>query len=139
MVAPVAEKPILPDSAYRDSWKVRAVRETGGNKTLMGCFVLAILNLQHGVKPPRFGSRAVINAEGLVFSNMQAADGTKHPNHCLGPVQVITDNFRGLADHLELSDKDRVAMFAELKKWFVHDARANQSNEERGLSNGEGH
>ena len=135
----MGDKTIRPDSLHRDSWRVRAVRETGGNKTLMGCFVLAILGLQHGIKPPRFGSRAAINAGGMAIANMQTADGVKHPAFCLGPVQTITDNFRGLADHLKLSDKDRVEMFAELKKWFVHDARANQTAEDRGLANATKH
>lgn len=118
---------------YREHWQHRAVRETGGNKTLMGCYVLAILGWQHGRKPPRLGSKAVIDENGVAFSHMQDINGTMHRMHCLGSVQDITDSFRGLADHLKLDDADRVAMFEELKKWFAHDARANQSNEERGL------
>lgn len=118
---------------FSEHWKHRAVRETGGNSTMMGCFVLAILGWQHGRKPPRFGSRAVINKDGVVISNMQDKDGVKHLNHALGPVQDIIDSFRGLADHLKLDDAERVEMFSELKKWFAHDERANQSNEERGI------
>ena len=126
-------KIIMPETMGGTHWKTRAVRETGGNKTLMGCFVLAILGLQHGIKPPRFGSRAYINAEGLLFSNAQNADVRMYRNECLGPIQAVVDSFRGLADHLNLDDHERVAMFDELKKWIVHDARANQTNEERGL------
>lgn len=116
-----------------ERWQHRAVKETGGNSTLMGCFVLAILGWQHGRKPPRFGSRAVINAGGMVFSNAQNADGRMFKNECLGRLQDLTDSFRGLADRLKLNDLEREEMFEELRKWFAHDARANQTNSERGL------
>ena len=122
---------IMPRSGGH--WKHRAVEATGGNATLMGCFVLAICGWQSGRKPPRFGRVAYINADGIIFTNMQNKDGEIFPNHCLGDVQVVVDNFRGLADHLKLNDKERREMFSELGKWFVHDARANASKEQRGL------
>lgn len=115
------------------SWQKRAIRATDNNKTLMGCFVLAILGFQHGIKPPRFGTKAVIDKDGILYTNMQAEDGRMYRNHCCGPVTDIRDNFRGLADHLKLSDAERNAMFDEFKKWIAHDARANQTNEERGI------
>ncbi len=116
-----------------ERWQYRAVKETGGNSTLMGMFVLAILGWQHGRKPPRFGSRAVINKDGIVIAHAQNAEGTKFRNQNLGHVQNVTDSFRGLADRLKLNDKERMEMFEELRKWFVHDERANENNNERGL------
>ena len=117
-----------------DRWQHRAVRETGGNTTLMGCFVLAILGWQHGRHPPRFGKIARISADGMIFSNMQDSSGRMYRSHCLGPVKTVIDNFRGLADHLKLNDKERSEMFEELRKWFAIDERANQSKEERGIN-----
>jgi hypothetical protein len=114
-------------------WKHRAVRETGGNTSLMGCFVLAICGWQHGRHPPRFGSTATINKDGVIIAHMQTKEGTIFPNQQLGQVQTVIDNFRGLADHLKLNDDERIEMFTELKKWFVKDERANQNAEERGL------
>lgn len=115
---------ILPASAVLDRWQHRAVRETGGNTTLMGCYVLAVLGWQHGRKPPRFGKTARIDKDGVVWSNMQTKEHNIYPDHCLGPLRDIVDSFRGLADHLKLNDDERVAMFDELKKWFVKDERA---------------
>lgn len=112
---------ILPAEEH---WQHRAVKETGGNTTLMGCYVLAILGWQHGRKPPRFGSTARIDKNGQVWSHMQSKDYAMHPDHCLGPLQDIIDSFRGLADHLKLTDEERIAMFTELKKWFAKDERA---------------
>lgn len=116
------------------SWQKRAIRATDGNKTLIGCFVLAILGFQHGIKPPRFGKTATIDKDGILYSNMQDKDGKVFQNHCLGPIGDVRDNFRGLADHLKLSDAERNAMFDELKKWISHDVRADQTNKERGLT-----
>lgn len=109
--------------ANRESWQRRAVDKTGGNQTLMGCFVLAILGWQHGRHPPRFGRTATINKEGLIITNMQAKDGQVFPNHQLGQVQTVVDNFRGLADELKLNDEERKQMFDELRKWFFKDER----------------
>lgn len=120
--------PILME-APKDSWQRRAVEKTGGNQTLMGCFVLAILGWQHGRHPPRFGRVATITKEGWVKTNMQAKDGTIHPNHNLGPVKVVIDNFRGLADELKLNDDEREQMFSELRKWFYRDERAHSTLE----------
>lgn len=119
--------------ADKQPWQYRAVESTGGNKTLMGCFILAILGWQHGRHPPRFGRVAVINKDGMLFSNMQDKNGRMYRNHCLGSVQTVTDNFRGLAEHLKLNDEETKQMFSEFRKWITHDERANQSNEERGL------
>lgn len=114
--------------APADSWQRRAVVKTGGNQTLMGCFVLAILGWQHGRYPPRFGRVARINKDGYVFSNMQSKDGSVYHDYAFGPVQTVIDNFRGLADELKLNDDERKQMFGELRKWFFIDERAKSTN-----------
>lgn len=105
-------------------WQHRAVERTGGNQTLLGCFVLAILGFQHGRKPPRFGRIARIDKDGNVYSNLQTKDGIIIRNQTLGPVQNIVDSFRTLADELDLTDAERQEMFGELRKWFAIDERA---------------
>lgn len=127
---------VLPDYAGQDHWKIRAVRAThqkGNTELHMVCLLLAVLGWQASFKP-RYGRVARIDKDGLVFSNCVDGYGVHHNKTCLGPVQQITDSFRGLADHLKLDDKERVEMFEELKKWFVHDARADETNEQRGLN-----
>lgn len=111
--------------APKDSWQRRCVEKTGGNKTLLGCFVLAILGWQNGRLPPRFGKVARIDKDGMLISNVQTKDGLSLTNQVLGPVQTVIDNFKGLADELKLNDKDRTEMFAELRKWVFIDERPN--------------
>ncbi len=126
-------KIIMPTMLGGDGWRSRALRSLRDDP-LMRCFVLAILGWQHGLKPPRFGKNARIDREGLLYSNMQDINYKIYPDHCLGQVQTVIDNFRRLADHLSLKDHERIEMFTELKKWVAKDERANQSNEERGLN-----
>ena len=124
---------LIVPNGYGEAWQHRAVRETGGNQTKLGCYVLAVLNWQHGRHPPRFGSKARINADGYLVTNVQEADRRIHRDMVVDTVQEVTDSFRGLADRLKLSDAEREALFAELRKWIAHDDRANQTAEERGL------
>lgn len=114
--------------APESSWQRRAVVRTGGNTTLMGCFVLAILGWQSGRKPPRFGRVGRIDKQGMAFSNMQSSDGMIYPNFLLGPIKTIVDNFKGLAEDLKLNDDEVKEMFSELRKWFLVDERAKSEN-----------
>ena len=115
-----------------DRWQHRAVKETGGNQSQIGCIVLAILGWQHGRKPPRFGKIAVINHQGFVITNFQKRDGTILQAHAIGTVQDIVGGLRKLSDALNLCDLDREEMMAEFRKWIAHDYRADQTPEERG-------
>lgn len=123
----------MPDG---ERWQHRAVKESGGNQSMIGCIVLAILGWQHGRKPPRFGKIAVINHQGFVITNFQKRDGTILQAHTIGHVDDINGGLRKLADFLKLSDIDRLGMFEEFRKWIAHDYRADQRPEERGLTNG---
>lgn len=125
---------ILPPSDDTN-WKIRAVRATHNKRNqdlTMVCLLLAVLGWQAGFKP-RFGRTATINKEGMVFTECVDGQGKNCGRQCLGHVEGIRDSFRGLADHLKLSDAECNEMFLELKRWFSHDARANESNSERGL------
>lgn len=118
----------MPSQNESPYWQHRAVALTGGNSTLMGCFVLAILGWQHGRHPPRFGRVARIDKEGIAYSNMQDKNGGMHRDFPLGNVQTVIDNFKGLADELKLNDEERKQMFGELRKWFFIDERARSDN-----------
>jgi hypothetical protein len=124
----------MPDD--KDRWQHRAVKETGGNQSMIGCVVLAILGWQYGRKPPRFGKIAIINREGFVITDFRQRDGTIHQAHAIGQVQEIVGGLRKLADAMNLCDLDREEMMVEFKKWIAHDYRADQTIEERGLKKG---
>lgn len=112
----------------RATWQYRAVLATGGNKSQLGAIVIAVLGKAPD-NPPRFGSAAVITSDGYVQAHFQTKDGVWHQGAFVGAVDDLVANFRGLADHLKLSDAERVEMFDELRKWISVDYRANATDE----------
>lgn len=107
-----------------ESWKLRAIRATKGNQSRLGCLLIAIL-LRTPVNPPRIRGTAVISADGIVIADMQLAGqapfwyATK-----LGGIDEMISNFRGLADHLKLTDTEREEMFTLFRQWISKDFRA---------------
>lgn len=118
----------LARAAAGRPWRVRALEATHGNQSQLGAILIAVLGRAPD-HPPRFGSGAVITTDGHVLAHFQTRDGEWHHGAYVATVQEINDNFRGLADHLKLSDADRVEMFDELRKWFVTDYRATALDE----------
>lgn len=112
----------------RATWQYRAVEATGGNRSQLGAIVIAMLGKAPD-NPPRFGSAAVITSDGYVQAHFQSKDGQWHEGAFVGAVDDLVGNFRGLADHLKLSDAERVEMFDELRKWISVDYRAHATDE----------
>lgn len=102
------------------AWQWRVLRASLGTTT--GLIVMAML-----AKRPRqgiaFGETCDITLEGFVETMFT------HPGKVpfwgrVGTIQDVRDNVRRLADHCKLSDADREACFAELRKWVRKDYRA---------------
>lgn len=87
-----------------------------------GAIVRAVLgrNMRTGL---RYGLTAVIDRDGIVRASVQDHSGESHKRMPIGSVIAVRDAFRRLADHCRLSDKDREALFEELRKWLT-DERA---------------
>jgi hypothetical protein len=107
----------------RASWQFRAEQYTRGNATVAGAILLGVLKRKPH-KPPAIGSKAAINTDGMVYASYMAPDGTLHRYYPICHADQLRDTFRDLADKLKLDDKDRLAMFDEVKKWIVKDFRA---------------
>lgn len=110
------------------SWKARALIATRGNQSQLGAILIAILGRAPD-HPPRFGSGAVITSDGYVLAHFQDIRGEWHAGAFVSSVDELVGNFRGLADHLKLSDAERVEMFNELRMWITTDERANALDE----------
>lgn len=105
-------------------WKERVLRETDtNNRRLLHLILRAVLG-RRPPRPPAFGPTCVITPDGYVLTNAIHADGTPEVGFCLGTTIQVRDQLRALADVLDLSDEDRVAMFAEFGKWVAVDNRA---------------
>lgn len=104
-------------------WKWRAIRATHGNQSRLGCILIAVIG-RMPLNPPRIRGNAVILEDGTVLADVELRNGKGFLATNLGSIEELVGNFRGLADHLKLSDKDRVEMFNELRMWCAKDFRA---------------
>lgn len=111
------------------SWQARAIQLTGGNRTMAGAVILAMLG--RATTRPHFGRQGFIDAQGIVRSSLVARHTGWHPNVPICDKITLRDTFRKIADELKLSDQDRIAMFDELKKWIAKDLSAHYDPHER--------
>lgn len=131
---------IVPEHVERArvSWAYKAIKATKGNQTRLGCMVIRIIG-RAPHNPPRFsletgmvildeatGNKLGLN-RGYCVADYQARPGKPFLATPIGHVNEITENFRGLADHLKLTDADRIAMFDCLRNWIQQDMTATSS------------
>lgn len=103
-------------------WKYRAVEATTGQKTQLGCILLAVLETPLK-NPPRFGQKALINEEGIVWARFEDRHRVVHDAIPVCTVRDLVDNFSRLADHLKMGDAEAHEMFAMIRRWIVKDLR----------------
>lgn len=106
----------------RAHWKYRAVAATHGNQSQLGAILLACIK-QNAKNPPRFLGKAIITSDSYVMCNFEARDGRLHVGAFVGSVRDLVDNFRGLADHLNLTTDERGEMFLAVRNWVMSDFR----------------
>lgn len=102
-------------------WQLDLIAATRGNQTRLGSIFLAAL----GKRPPSnrrmFSRHAVITKSGKVVADFIDSRGDVHAAQIVCTVQELRDNFRGLADHCKLSDKDREELFNTIRSWISRD------------------
>ena len=119
---------ILPDTKQakvgpdiqESSWRYKAIWETKGNTTPLGSLLLAVLGFAR--KPPAFDKTGRITKDGFVETEFLSRDGRMGKIR-LGAVSEFQDEWRRLADKLDIKDWERKEMFAEIKKWIAKDER----------------
>lgn len=73
---------------------------------------------------PSLTSAARIAKTGAIVADVVDRQGRKRKDQVIFRNEIkLRDSFRRLADHLKLSDHDRVEMFNALKRWVVADRR----------------
>ena len=110
------------DETVRPAWHAKAIEATRGNQSQMGALVIAIL----GKRPkygPWFGKSATITTDGYLICDFMDRHQAFHMGAFVGSVRDLIVNLRGLADHLQLNDEDRKAMFLAARQWIATDCR----------------
>lgn len=113
--------------AERATWQYRAIDRCKGNQTWMGRVLLSALGRVPN-NPPWYGLTAVISVDGFLFTIF--VDKDRHADlACVGEVSKIVDAFKRLADVLDFSEEDTIAMFKEVQRWVSKDYRAINNKE----------
>jgi hypothetical protein len=111
-----------------DSWQWKAIEATQAHTSQLGAILLAALDMGRN-KLPRFGRKAIITAEGAVVAPFITRASEFHAHAFVCSVADLIRNFRGLADHLKLSDTERTEMFTTVRRWCATDYRPGASGE----------
>lgn len=108
------------------NWKSRAIALLHGNKSMTGCLLIAVLGRK--VNPPCIAPANIETGYPRILKDgrvqfLYKATLQSEWAFDYEPVIEMRDRFRHLADALDLSDSDRIAMFDELKRFLVKDER----------------
>jgi hypothetical protein len=109
--------------SHGDHWKVRALCATQGNQTGLGAVLCAILG-RTPARPPRFIGPATIWDNGHIIADFQARGQLEAWACDIGPIGVVVDNMRRLADYCHMTDAERIELFQQFHKWIERDLRA---------------
>ena len=112
----------MSEHLSRDTWEYRAIEATRAHQSQLGCMLLAMLG-RGRTKYPRFGRGATVTSDGYVMADFIGRDGRPHLGAFVCSFNEMVGNFRGLADHLKLSDADRTALFEKVRAWILVDYR----------------
>jgi len=130
IITPDGAKPLTEaQERERLSWQYRVIAETKGNSTMLGCLLLAVMG-RNAKSAPAMGENAIITTDGIIVTQFLTKHGRLHKAVPIGRVSEIVTELRQLSDKLKLPDDDRVAMFAEMRKWIARDYRATSDPEE---------
>lgn len=130
IIRPNMNARVASQEALRETWQFRVLEASRYNKSRLGLILLAII----GRSPPSppmimLEKGAYVRADGLLIADADLGNGRGVLATPLGTIGELNDNLRGLADHLKLSDKDRVAMFDLTRRWIAFDESANTNPE----------
>ena len=106
----------------RATWQYRGVKRTRGNQTMMGCLFLAVIG-RNAANPPWVESAITILEDGACLVNFVNRERTEYTNLKFCHVTDLKDQFNRLADEINATDEERVAMFGELRKFIKEDRR----------------
>ena len=123
-------------TALRDTWQGKALIATSGSK--LGAILVSVLQLPEKGRAafdhllgtdlasmPIFSiAGATITSDGFVMCSFRDREEVWHNQALVCDVEDLVKNFRGLADHLKLTDAERKEMFDEVRIWIKTDYRA---------------
>ena len=117
-----AKTPSQVDPTVVPRWQVRALAAAEGAK--FGAILRCAINRNIPEAFPQFSGKATVTSDGFVMCNFTDADGRFHMGAFVGSASDLSINTAGLADHLDLSREDHLALCAAITNWIGKDYRS---------------
>ena len=119
------------------TWQARTLQAATGKtgavllSVLAHCYDEQLLTLLKAVYPgftsiaaPFLCSAGRIAKSGAIVADLIGPDGRTHKNRVFYRSELeLRDDFRKLADRIQLNDSDREQLFIAVRKWVVADRR----------------
>ena len=106
----------------RRDWRLKLIEATQGNRSALGCVVLAAIGKEPD-NPPYLRGKAIIHHNGNVLCDFVERDGTYHTLALIGDDEDFARNIAGLAAHCALNDEERIEFLARVNNWIARDER----------------
>jgi hypothetical protein len=120
-----------------DTWQARLLTEARGLTRAVVLSVLAhnfddampalletVFPGFRSITAPFLCSAGRVSKSGTIVANVVMKDGRIVKDYTLYSNEIgLRDDFRKMADRLTLNDRDRVELFAAVKRWVVADRR----------------
>lgn len=106
----------------RRDWRLKLIEATQGNRSLLGCVVIAAIG-KRSENPPYLVGKAIIHHNGDVLCDFVERDGTYHSLARVGDDEDFARNILGLAIHCGLNDDERIEWLARVNNWIARDER----------------
>lgn len=107
----------------RATWQYRAIQRLRGNQTITGCILLSALG-RVASNPPTMGLHAVIDENGVLHTDFVDKYRVVHEALPICEAAIMAEAFKRVADELQFTDAETIAMFTEVRRWVSKDLRA---------------
>lgn len=103
-------------------WRLRLIEATQGNRSILGCVVIAAIG-HRSENPPYLVGKATVTNDGQVLCDFVERGGTYYFNARIGDDEDFARNIAGLAVAAGLDDLERIEFLARVNNWIGRDER----------------
>lgn len=118
----------LPQPRLRRDYRLKLIEATQGNRSILGCIVLAAIGREPS-NPPFFRGKATIAADGQIYCDFVERGECQgvsvyHAGARVGDDEDFARNILSLALHCDLNDEERIEFLARVNAWIGTDHRS---------------
>lgn len=117
----------LPQPIMRRDYRLKLIEATQGNRSILGCIVLAAIGREPS-NPPYFRGKATIAEDGQIYCDFvergaRPGANVYHTGARVGDDEDFSRNIVSLVMHCDLNDVERIEFLARVNAWIGTDNR----------------